>query len=172
MEEMFKILIRNNLPPNRFYMLWSVKEGVTAPLINAELEYKILKRDGWILEDGKISAEGKRVIKQAEAYFKVKKKKTSTQLMGNNFEENIKKYNELFPKIKFPSGKAARSALGNLESAFRWFFQNYEYDWDLIFKATNVYLDEREAENWNYSRNSQYFVRKQNADKTELTNPH
>ena len=86
--------------------------------------------------------------------------------MGDGFKEKIEEYNDLYPKGKFPSGKTARSAIGNLEPAFRWFFETFDYSWELIIKATNSYLDEREADNWNYSINSQYFIRKQNTDKT------
>jgi hypothetical protein len=166
MNEMYKILIRHKLTPNQFYLLWAIREKLTTPLINTDLELRRLKREGYLLEDNSLTADSKRIVKEVEAYFKVSKKKTSGQLMGTDFAENMKTYNECYPNIKLPSGQAARSAMGNLEPAFRWFFINYEFSWETIIKATNLYLDERERENWNYTRKSQYFVRKQNPDKS------
>ncbi len=54
-----------------------------------------------------------------------------------------------------------------------WFFENHSYDWELVFNATRLYLDQYERLGYKYMRTSQYFIRKQNADKTydsELAN--
>lgn len=166
MDEMFKILIRNNLTPNQFYVLWSIQESTTTPIINYTAELRLLRRYEWVDMDGKLTEKAKSIIRQVEAYFKVRRKKTSQQIMGNDFGDMITKYTELFPKIKFPSGKPARSAKPNLEVAFRWFFENYDFSWNVILKATAMYLDEKERDNWSYAQNSQYFIRKQNTDKT------
>lgn len=82
--------------------------------------------------------------------------------------DKINQYNELFPEMKLPSGKYARCSIPELCSAFDWFFKNYpDYnDWEVIFKATTIYLQEREAKNWEYTRRSKYFVRKQMLDKS------
>lgn len=166
MDEMFKILIRNNITPNQFYVLWSIDQGTTTPTVNYKAELRLLRRYEWVDVDGKLTEKAKSIIRQVEAYFKVRKKKTSQQIMGDDFSDNITKYVELFPKIKFPSGKPARSAKKNLETAFRWFFENYDFSWETILKATGMYLDEKERDNWNYAQTSQYFIRKQNSDKT------
>lgn len=166
MKEMFNILIRHNLTPNQFYYLWSIKESVTTPKINNSLEHRVLKRQGWIDDNNKLTDKSFQILKNIEGFFKAKVKKTSDQILGNNYDAMLEKYNNLFPKRRLPSGKSARSAKGNLEPAFRWFFQNYNYDWETILKATAMYLDERELANWNFTQNSQYFVRKQNTDKT------
>lgn len=165
MNEMWKMLIHHNLTPNEFYLLYSIRESTSAPLINMDLERRGLTTKGWILNK-ELTPKAKRVIKEVESYFKRSKTKSNNLIMGDDFIQQIGKYNDLWPKMKLPTGKAARSAKGNLEPGFRWFFQTYEFGWDIIMKATNFYLDEREKENWNYTRTSQYFIRKQSTDKS------
>jgi len=93
--------------------------------------------------------------------------------MGPDFMDRIKDYVEVFPNKKLPSGKYARVPAKNLENAFRWFFENFDYDWQTIYKATDRYVTEYEGRQYAYMRNSQYFLRKQNLDKSfesELAN--
>jgi len=166
MNEMWKMLLHHKLTPNEFYLLYSMRESTTTPLINTNLELRGLSTKGWINDKNVLTTKAKRVLKEVESYFKRSKTKSNILIMGDDFIQQIVKYNDLWPKIKLPTGKAARSAKGNLEPGFRWFFQTYEFDWAIIMKATNFYLDEREKENWNYTRTSQYFIRKQNTDKS------
>lgn len=167
MDELWKMLIRHDLTPNQFYLLYSIREAETTPLLNTALELRVLKsKGGWFLENGSLSAKAEKLIKEVEGYFKREQKRTNKIIMGPDFSERIAKYNALWPKMRLPSGKAARAAVGNLEPAFRWFFENYNYSWEQIMVATALYLDEKEAEKWEYTRNSQYFVRKQNNDKS------
>ena len=59
------------------------------------------------------------------------------------------------------------------ENAFRWFFQQYDYDWDTIITATVRYVNEYELNGYKYMRTSVYFIKKQNLDKStdsELAN--
>jgi hypothetical protein len=167
MEEIWKILNRHQLTANQFHLLWSMKEEVGTPHMNVSLELRNLKnKGGWILENGKPSPKALKLVKELEGFLKVKRKKTSTAIMGIGFEKNIESYNNQWPKRRLPSGKAARSALNNLEPAFRWFFEHNNYTWEQIAQATAYYLDDREKENWEYTMTSQYFVRKQRVDKT------
>ena len=53
-----------------------------------------------------------------------------------------------------------------METGFRWFFSTYEYDWKTIIEATKKYVQEYEMKNYEYMRTSQYFIRKQNPDKS------
>ena len=99
-------------------------------------------------------------------YFKKSKKKSAKAIMGDDFSICIKSYNQIFPSKKLGSGKYARVNAKNLEPGFRWFFENFDYSWETIYKATNKYVKDYELQNYNYMRNSQYFIRKQNVDKT------
>ena len=105
-------------------------------------------------------------MEEINGFFKRTKKKTSTDLMGSSFLQKIQEYVEIFPNRKLNSGKYARVNPKNLEASFRWFFENYDYDWDLIIKATEKYVDEYSIRNYEYMRNSQYFIRRQAMDKS------
>lgn len=80
----------------------------------------------------------------------------------------IQEYNLIFPeKTKIPtSGKFARCSNRELLDAFVWFLiNNPQYPWDIILRATKIYVHEFEQKKWEYMRTSQYFVRKQTSDK-------
>lgn len=81
-------------------------------------------------------------------------------------KDNVDFYRELFPKGHLPSGVPARQNKKSLENAFKWFFKNYDYSWDVVIKATIHYVSYYEKSDYKYMRNSQYFIRKTNPDKT------
>jgi hypothetical protein len=167
MEEVFNRLIKAGISPNSFYVLYSIYNNVVPDkLVNSSIEVTKLKLDNWVTEDLELSDKSLKFISEIDGFFKKSKKKTSKNLMGDNFLDNIKLYNELFPKGKLPSGVPARVNVKGLENAFRWFFENFSYSWETVLKATDKYVDEYSMNRYNYMRNSQYFVRKQNTDKT------
>lgn len=160
--EMFDEMSRHGLSPNQYYLLCCIKDSVTPLKINMHLELRNLVSNQWITSDNKLLPKSISLIDSIEKLFSIQKKKTSNILMGKGYKDNISKYREMFPNIKLPNGKAARSAVGNLEKAFRWFFENFEYDWDTVFKATAHYINKYQKDQWNYMRTSQYFIRKDN----------
>ena len=167
MNEIFNKLIKEKITPNSLYVLHCIKNKLSVNnLVNSGLEIKRLQADNWLKED--LSLSGKSVIfmEELNSYFRKSKKKTSKNLMGDNFDVKIKLYNSLFPAKKLGSGKYARTNVKNLESGFRWFFENYDYSWDTIIKATEIYVEEYSLKNYEYMRTSQYFIRKQNLDKS------
>lgn len=174
MDEIFNLLIKNNLSPNQLYILYCIKHKIkTNDFVNDTLEVKRLQSTSWLGAD--LTLEGKSIIllQDLDSFFKTSKKKTSTSVMGENFMENIEIYLDIFPKFKLPSGKYARSDKKNLENNFKWFFESHSYSWDTILDATRKYVDEYEVNGFKYMRTSQYFIRKQGSDKTydsELAN--
>ena len=166
MEEIMNMLIKLKLTPNQFYVMWAIEDGVTTPILNTPLELKNVRNKGYLAEDGGLTEEGAKIVKDVSAIFKGKKKKANKVVMGTDYEENIKTYNELFPKKKLNTGKFARSSKKNLEIAFRWFFDNYDYSWETVHKATRMYCNDRELVNWDYTMNNTYFIRKGEQDKT------
>lgn len=167
MTEIFTRLIQEGLTPNSFYVLHCIKEKTTvANFVNKAIECKKLQSDAWLDNNLQLTNKSLIFITEIDGYFKKSKKKTNTILLGTNFLDNIKNYNEIFPNKKLPSGSYARSNVKNLENAFRWFFENYTYSWDTILQATEKYVKEYAAQSYQYIRTSQYFVRKQNTDKT------
>lgn len=148
-------------------------EGVSAPMINIHTELRSLRSDKWVTADNKLTPKALDAIQDIEKLFKTGKKKSSIQVLGTNFKENIKIYVEMFPKGKLPSGKPARADEKNLEANFKWFFQTYEYPWETVLRATAKYVDDFQKNNFLYMRTSQYFISKMSPDKTresELAN--
>lgn len=167
MEEVFNKLANEKLTPNAYYVLHCIKEKIKVGfLINQSLESKRLQIDGWLDNDLKLTHKSIIFIEEINSFFKKAKKKTSRDLLGDNFFSKIEEYVNLFPNKKLGSGKYARVNPKNLESTFRWFFENYDYDWDTILNATKRYIDEYSLKNYEYMRTAQYFIRKQNIDKT------
>jgi len=55
-----------------------------------------------------------------------------------------------------------------LEKKFEHFFSNYDYDWDIIIKATKKYIQEHEP-TYDYMKTSSYFIFKTGVDKTSVS---
>jgi hypothetical protein len=175
MDEIYNLFIKQKITPNQVYLLNCIRNKVTAAqnFVNISLEKSRLHADGWINEESVLSAKGFALIDEINGYFKTTKKNTSKTLMGQDFDEKIVEYLNIFPKFKLPSGKYARSNKKNLENNFRWFFKTYDFSWEIILKATIRYVDEYERGGYKYMKTSQYYIRKQNLDKesdSELAN--
>jgi hypothetical protein len=167
MLEIYTKLIQNELTPNAFYVLSCIKEKIVPhKFVNKELECKRLQNDEWLTNDLQLTDKSIIFTTEIDGYFKKSKKKTSKDLMGHNFMQNIEAYVNIFPNKKLSSGKYARVPAKNLETAFRWFFDTYDYSWETIFEATQKFIHEYESKNYEYMRNSQYFLRKQCVDKS------
>lgn len=159
------------MSPDQAYILFSIKEGITPIELTHHPTADLLLKG--YLPESKLELTPKAIdfVKKLESYFKGQTKKTSAQLMGPEFKENIIKYQETFPKIKLPSGKAARSAGSNVETNFKWFFEKHQFGWPTILKATAMYVDEYERKTpaFLYMRTSAYFIRKTELDKSTVS---
>jgi hypothetical protein len=96
----------------------------------------------------------------------IKNKLSVSKSLANSDLEVHRLLADNFPAKKLGSGKYARTNVKNLESGFRWFFENYDYTWETILKATRKYVLEYSMKNYEYMRTSQYFIRKQGSDKS------
>ena len=167
MQEVFNKLIKAGISPNAFYVLYCIHNKIVPDkTVNTSLEVAKLLSGNYLTESLELSGNSLKFIEEIDGFFKKSKKKTSKNLMGEDFQDNLKLYNQLFPSGKLPSGVYARVNIKSLENAFRWFFENFSYSWETVIKATERYVDEYSLDRYNYMRNSQYFVRKQNTDKT------
>ncbi len=167
MEDIFLRFIGEGITPNSYYILHCIKNSIIpCSYVSKELEINRLISDGWLKEDLTLTDKSIIFTTEIDGYFKKSKKKTSKTLLGDNFEDNVKKYSETFPSIKLSSGKYARSNPKNLENAFRWFFETYDYSWDTVLLAAKKYVLEYREISYQYMRTSQYFIRKQSSDKT------
>jgi len=169
MEEIFNILIQNKISPNQHYMLYCLRNKIQPTGINPYAEGRDLKFKGYVNDKWELQPKSIELLDKIDEFFSVKKEETSKVIAGNNFKENIIKYLDLFPKRKLPSGKLARSDKKNIENNFRWFFKTFDYDWDIVLKATAHYVDEYEKKNYLYMQTSQYFISKTQPDKTKIS---
>jgi len=165
------------LTPNQFYVLYCMNQGITAPLINMHQELRVLTGAGWLTSHPDSSGmfnyqpqpKALSLISKIDSYFGVQVKKSNNGLMGQDFEANAEKYNEIFPRMKLPSNKPARSPIKEIVLAFREFFKEYDYGWEIIHQAAEYYIEEEEKKGFKYTRTSRYFIRKQDSDKSWIS---
>ena len=148
-------------------ILYGIKKSLSLPLPDNQSDVQQLKSLGFIEQDGSLSINANKVIARFENYFIKAKKRTSIQLMGKEFLKRINEYRDIFPAGKLPSGKPARQNIRSLETAFRWFFETYDFDWNDIIKATKMYVNEFRDKEYLYMKNSQYFISKQDKNKVK-----
>jgi len=168
MLELFQKIQKYGITPNQCMILFAFKEGIT-PYTWAEFDIKNLVEEGYINKDSSITVEGEKVIVTLNNYFTINKKKTNNQLLGKSGALNIEQYREIFPKSKLPSGVPARNNIKILTENFRWFFAEYDYSWEEIIKATKMYVNEYQRNNYLYMQNSQYFISKQDKHKVKTS---
>jgi len=167
MTEIFNKLIQENITPDTYYVLHCIKEKIVPNnFVNKHLQIEKLKRDKGLTENLTLTNKSLIFIEEINSFFKKIKKKTSQDLLGLDFIDKIQEYVEIFPNRKLSSGKYARVNAKNLEVSFKWFFENYNYDWQTILLATAKYVDEYSVRNYEFMRTAQYFIRKQSIDKS------
>jgi hypothetical protein len=158
----------SELTPNQLYLLYCLFVDEKPLYINMYTELRGLQVAGYVSTDGRITNKGVEVAEKIPVAKKTAKKPSLVIT-----EDCITQYLDLFPKGKLPSGKLARSDRKNIKSSFDWFFKTYEYSWDVVIRATALYVDEYEKKNYMYMKTSQYFISKMNPDRTrdsELAN--
>lgn len=169
MKKFFNRLIESSISPNQLYLLYCIRHKIEPSMINIHAELRGLKLLGFVDKHLVVSQKGELVLQECESMMKSKPDKKKV-IVDVSF---IDSYLELWPSMKLPSGKYAKSDRKNILTNFTWFFSNYEYDMETVLKATALYIDEYAAQNYKYMRTSQYFIRKSDSDKTtssELAN--
>lgn len=167
MTEIFNKFVQEDITPDGYYVLHCIKEKIVPNnFVNNSLQVTKLKRYDWLNENLTLTNKSLIFMAEINSFFKKTKTKTLQDLLGTKFIDRIQEYIELFPNRKLSSGKYARTTSKNLETSFKWFFENYSYDWETIIKATEKYVDDYSIRNYEFMRTSQYFIRKQNIDKS------
>lgn len=165
-KELFSMITSNNLTPNQYYLLQCFYDAYTPTEINIDAELKELVNKGYVSIVGNIGAvtnKGKALVNKIEKLFDAP---VVAEVLDDDYEKNMQEYINIFPAIKLPTGKYARTNIKNLKDPFKWFFKNFDYSWDVILDATERYVNEYEADGYKYMRTCQYFIRKQGTDKS------
>jgi len=169
MNKLIECMVSSKLTPNQLYLLWCLQYGDTPININTHTEVRYLKNSGHLDDKNVITPLGLEAVSSLPKMISKAPAKPVVLL-----DDMIEKYLNLFPKGKLPSGKQARADKKNLKQCFAWFFKTYDYyNWDIVLKATAMYVDEYEPKGYLYMRTSQYFITKANPDRTrdsELAN--
>jgi hypothetical protein len=160
-----QLMRESQLTPNGLYFLWCVYVGENPLYINIYTESRSLRLQGYIDDYLKITQKGVELASKIPVSKNTKKKLPSFTLTDASIDE----YLQLFPKGKLPSGKLARSDKKNIRANLEWFMTTYSYDWDVIMRATALYVDEYEKKNFMYMKTSQYFISKTNTDKSRIS---
>lgn len=163
LKQFYDTLDELDVTPNAFHILWCIANKRRPKSVNAHAELRNLIASKLLDDKYAITEVGNAVLIRMAAIFKTDIIEPKP-VISDDF---IGQYLELFPKGKLPSGKSARVNRRDIEKAFKWFFQNYDYSWDTILKATAYYVDSYEKQKFMYMRNSQYFIGKTNPDKTK-----
>lgn len=85
---------------------------------------------------------------------------TTDKPQNDNVESWITDWIELFPKGVKSGGKLLRSDKVGCLKKMRQFVKDYKYSKDLIFEATNNYLNEREKDGFKYCKSATYLIDK------------
>lgn len=172
MWELFQQMMMEKITPNQLYLLYAIKNKISVPQINQHLEVKgLIELKHIVIEGGDVSITpvGVKTMVKYSNYFIKAKKKTNMQLMGKSFLDKINKYRDIFPSGKLPSGKPGRVNVRTLEQNFRWFFDNYDFSWEEILKATKQYVNAYEDTDYLYMKTSQYFISKEDKNKIKTS---
>lgn len=148
-EDIIKECEKHNLSPNEYFVLYLIFNEKPIPKTINETAYKThLAVKEFLTYEYKLTDKGKNIFKKD----KLDKAK-------------VESYKLMWPSLILPSGKNARSTSNELESRFKWFFDNFEYDWDTIYKATEEYIKYYQERGYNFMRTSAYFIYKENIPK-------
>lgn len=157
----FQTLRSNGIRASYYSMLIALDDNEKIPIEHLQP----LEKDGWTM-DGIITEKGRHLIELCDKFFRAtaEKKHTWTEEETKNAET----YNKLFPSRILPSGSAARCSMRDIKERFTKFFSLYDYSWDIIFKATNMYLDMQEEEDYRFCQTSGYFICKGRESESKL----
>lgn len=86
-------------------------------------------------EENQLTAKAEEAISEAEPLFKKIKVKTPNEVLGSGYKEQIETYRK-----KFPVGKKSTEQ-ECIDKFTNFFIKNPKVDWELIQKATDLYLE-------------------------------
>ena len=164
-------LIKWNVSPNQIYLLDCYRDKIKPNnIINEEGENMICQSKGLLDENNNLTNKAAMILNEYETFLVKTKRKITTAVLGEDFNEKIKEYRELWPSKRLPSGELARQSTQELKDKFIWFFKTYpEFDWDLILDATEYYNEVFRRKNYMYMATSSYFIKKTNTTTKEIS---
>lgn len=163
---MFAHLVNLRLTPNQLFVLDSLDQGLDygSFIPNLKIEFVRLQDKGLLDASLLLTPMGKKLLQECRDLESSKKKKKADH---GDWTSLIEQYRQIFP-TGHGSGKAFRSPVRELLPRFEWFFENYEYSWEVVLGATRKYVESKK-DDVTYMRTSAYFIRKQDSSKVEIS---
>lgn len=130
----------------------------------------------WVLSNN--LDKGLSILPKSDEHFAIERalgKSKKIKEINEHFKKDLMVKSEelrnIFPKIKIPtSDKAARSSVREIAAGLEWYFKQHpDHTWENICKATAFYVEEFSKKNYEYMRTLAYFIRKQNKDKSWIS---
>lgn len=144
-QHLFSLLMKKTLTPNQYYVLWSCKQKISPTILTKEEIMKTateLRSLGYLDGENKITSSGDTILVDLEGVFKKVKPKTTTEILGTDFTDQINKYRK-----KFPVGKKA-TPQEVLDKFLQLFQTNPDMSWEYIQLATDLYFSEQRDEQY------------------------
>jgi hypothetical protein len=159
-------LIKWNISPNQIYLLDCYRSKIKpSKIINEEGERLVCQAKDLLDGNNNLTNKASIILDEYETFLVKAKKVVASQVLGEDMNERIKEYREIFPPKRLPSGQLARQSVQELKDKFVWFFKTYpEYDWDLVLDATDYYNEIFSKKDYVYMATSSNFIKK-----TEIT---
>jgi hypothetical protein len=176
MKDLYDFLVKNKVSPNGLFVLHCTHNGYMYPnYVNFNHEQYRLEITGHLTKENtgistvyKITEKGLHLLREAE-HTLTKMKRSKKAIPLQEWEDNVAKYNEMFPKGKKEGSSISfRTNPRELMDRFMWFFKEYpEYTWEHVFQATEKYVNNfDEATGFTYMQTSKYFIKKDDKSKT------
>lgn len=154
------------MTPNQLFLLDSIEQHLDygSYIPNTKIELMRLQDKGFLDDAFNLTPAGTAILQECRTIDAPKKKKAAQH---GDWSTQIETYRTIFP-TGHGSGKAFRSPVRELLPRFEWFFQNYQYSWDVVLEATRRYVESRK-DDLTYMRTSAYFIRKQDSSKVDIS---
>jgi len=162
MNQLFQQCLKHQITPNQLFLLYFFKNKTSPPLINIDEELECCKEKNLITIDNKLTDQAETILADCELLFKKTKTKPTSELLGDDYKEKVKAYRELFPTGQHPTlGYTFRSSVEDLTPRFAWFFNKYrDFTWDLVLKATDIFIEKARQNNYKGLGKANYFIQK------------
>lgn len=176
MKELYDFLVKNKVSPNGLFVLHCTHCSYMYPnYVNFNHEQYRLEITGHLRKENtgvniiyKVTEKGLHLLREAE-HVLTKMKRAKKAINLEDWEDNVVRYNEMFPKGKKEGSSVSfRTNPRELMDRFMWFFKEYpEYTWEHVFQATEKYVSTfDEATGFTYMQTSKYFIKKDDKSKT------
>ena len=158
----FNTIAKKNLSLGEYKTLYILH--TTNKFINKDSVTAYLKEhpdmDPFINVEGGLTSAGSNLVKQIDSLFKPIKKIKALDSLGDDYQNKIEQYIDLFPNGKLPNNQYAKGNKKGIEENFKWFFQEHSFTWEIILLATEKYVEDFKVDNYKYMRTALYFIKK------------